>query len=106
MNIGNVFDDIPKRLASELFEDLLKTGSFRLERIVSLGHSSPEGDWYDQQTSEWIYIVEGSAGLLFEGSEEETVLQKGDYVNIPAHTKHRVEWTAPDRQTIWLAIHY
>lgn len=73
MNIGNVFDDIPKRLASELFEDLLKTGSFRLERIVSLGHSSPEGDWYDQQTSEWIYIVEGSAGLLFEGSEEETV---------------------------------
>jgi hypothetical protein len=25
---------------------------------------------------------------------------------IPAHKKHRVEWTDPVEQTIWLAVHY
>ncbi len=33
-------------------------------------------------------------------------MKPGDFVNIPAHKKHRVEWTTPDELTIWLAVFY
>jgi len=78
----------------------------KVERIVSLGHSSPDNEWYDQEENEWVILVKGSAGLLFEGNEEVNVLESGDYINIPSHTRHRVEWTDPDTETVWLVIHY
>jgi cupin 2 domain-containing protein len=34
------------------------------------------------------------------------VMRPGDYVHIPAHQRHRVEWTEPDQKTVWLALHY
>ena len=43
---------------------------------------------------------------LFEGDDEAVIMKTGDYINIPAHRKHRVEWTDPEEDTIWLAIHY
>ena len=76
----------------------------RIERIVSRGHASPDGFWYDQESSEWVLLVAGAARLRFEG-EEPLHLKPGDYVHIPAHRRHRVEWTDPDAATIWLAIH-
>lgn len=106
MNVGNIFSNIPKAIQDELFETLAETGHCKIERIVSTGHSTPDTYWYNQEKNEWVMILKGSAGLLFEGISETFVMKAGDYVNIPAHSKHRVQWTDPKEETIWLAIHY
>jgi len=102
----NIFSSIPTDIPQELFENILTTDSFRIERIVSQGQASPEGFWYDQEQNEWIILLKGRAGLLFEGSDHIVDLKAGDYLNIPAHLKHRVQWTDPSCKTIWLAIMY
>jgi len=78
----------------------------RLVRIVSTGQASPEGEWYDQPDWEWVALLKGAAGLRIEGEAEVRALAPGDFVHIPAHTRHRVEWTAADEPTVWLALHY
>ncbi|HVN98356.1 MAG TPA: cupin domain-containing protein [Syntrophorhabdaceae bacterium] len=102
----NVFANILDTVPDEVIETLLKGESFRLERIVSDRHSTPQGTWYDQDQNEWVVVLKGSAGLLFDGDEEAVTLKSGDYLNIPAHKKHRVLWTDKAEKTIWLAIHY
>ena len=105
MNPINIFDSLPKDLSEEVFEDIVNSNSVRIERIVSKGHSSPENGWYDQDENEWVMVVKGRATLQFEdGSICE--LSAGDYVNIPAHIKHKVAWTTPDEVTVWLAVFY
>ena len=105
-NIQNIFSSIPDDIPAELFQDILATDSFKIERIVSKGHSSPGGFWYDQDKNEWIILLKGSAGLLLEGNDNVVELQPGDYLNIPPHLKHRVEWTDPETETVWIAIHH
>jgi cupin 2 domain-containing protein len=102
----NLFSDVPRELPEELVSTVLSASSFRVERIVSRGHASPEGFWYDQPQHEWVLLVSGAARLRFEGGAADVELKPGDYVNIPAHRRHRVEWTALDVDTVWLAIHY
>jgi cupin 2 domain-containing protein len=85
---------------------LLEHPDFTLERIVSTGQSTPEGEWCDQDRDEWVILLAGSAGLSFEGEEEIKIMKPGDYVLIPAHTRHRVAWTDEKGQTVWLALHY
>ena len=53
-----------------------------------------------------MLVLSGSAGLRFEDEEQPRKLHPGDYVNIPAHRRHRVEWTDPHQPTVWLALHY
>ena len=89
----------------ESFETLLKGRAFKLERIVSQGHATPKGKWYDQPRCEWVLLMSGAARLLFENGEV-LELKPGDFVDIPAHRRHRVEWTHPRRKTVWLALHY
>ena len=101
----NIFEKIPKQLPKELFEEILKSDSLSIERIVSYGHITDDKEWYDQVSNEWVMLLQGKAILSFEG-EEDVSLKVGDYINIPAHKKHRVAWTQEDTQTIWLAIHY
>ena len=101
----NLLADLPGHLPDELFQTLLNTPSFRIERIVSYGHASPEGVWYDQDTHEWVLLVSGAARLRFEG-EQPFEMTAGSFVNISAHKRHRVERTDPQQPTIWLAIHY
>lgn len=104
-HVPNVFDDVPAELPEELVQTLVGASGFRVERIVSRGHASPDGFWYDQEEHEWVLLLTGAARLRFEG-EEPVHLTPGMFVDIPAHRRHRVEWTDPDRPTIWLAIHY
>jgi cupin 2 domain-containing protein len=104
-DVTNLLDRIPADLPEELVETLLGAPGLRVERIVSLGHASPEGFWYDQEAAEWVLLLAGAARLRFEGDEPLELLP-GSCVNIPAHRRHRVEWTDPARPTIWLAIHY
>jgi cupin 2 domain-containing protein len=101
---ANVFVDLPPSLPDELFSTLLESGNIRVERIVSHGHASPEGFWYNQDHHEWVVVLKGAARLAFENETIE--MKSGDFMNIPAHTNHRVEWTTPDEPTIWLAVHY
>ena len=102
---GNIFDHIPSGAPVELFETLARTETVRIERILSHGQATPEGKWYDQDQDEWVLVLAGSAGLLFEGEPEPRCLMAGDYLMIPARRRHRVAWTAADETTIWLAVH-
>ncbi|UZJ40429.1 cupin domain-containing protein [Prosthecochloris sp. SCSIO W1101] len=103
--IRNVFSSLPEDVSQEVVEDLVRSSNVRIERIVSYGHSSPETGWYDQDESEWVIVLDGSGSLLFENGRE-IVLRAGDYIDIPAHTRHKVLWTDKDRPTIWLAVFY
>lgn len=103
---GRLFADLPADRASEHIAQIAGSQDVRIERIVSYGQASPEGFWYDQGWTEWVIVLSGSAGLLFEGEAEPRRLNPGDHVEIPAHCRHRVAWTANDRATIWLAVHY
>ena len=102
----NLFADLPADLPEELIETLLVAGNVRIERIVSHGHASPEGFWYNQDSHEWIVLLRGSARLRLKGDDRPIDLHVGDALNIPAHQQHRVEWTTNTMPTIWLAVHY
>ncbi len=103
---GNLFAELACRRPGEQSLQLLATPNLRLERIVSVGHASPPGFWYDQDRAEWVIVLAGSAQLLFAGEAEPIRLGPGDYLHIPAHARHRVEWTDAEQPTIWLAVHY
>ena len=104
--MDNLFADIPATVPEEFFQTLLTGPNLRVERIVSLGHSSPDGFWFDQNENEWVVLLKGAAKLRFDNSGEPIELLPGSFINILAHQRHRVEWTKPDEPTIWLAIHY
>lgn len=106
MDCPNLYRDIPEVVEDELFQPLIETNHFRLERILSKGHATPPGEWYNQDREEWVVLLRGSAGLLFEGEKEIQVMGPGDYLHISSHRRHRVEWTDPKGETIWLALHY
>jgi len=93
-------------LQEESIEVLLETKAVRIERIVSKGNASPPGFWYDQDKDEFVMLLEGGAGILFEAKAELKIMKPGDYLHIPAHAKHRVEWTDPLKETVWMAVFY
>lgn len=101
----NIFAELPQNLEQEVFEVLASRGSTRIERIISRGHTTPQTEWYDQEQAEWVIVLQGAAVLTFEQGES-LHLTPGCYVNIPAHQRHRVDWTTPEQETIWLAVHY
>jgi cupin 2 domain-containing protein len=105
MKPGNLYADIPDLLAEESFRDILNRGNVRIERIVSQGHCSPEGFWYDQNWDEWVLVFSGRARLEIEGRPAPVELGPGDHMLIPSHTRHRVAWTDARENTIWLAVH-
>ncbi len=102
----NLFDGIPSTLLEELFQTVAESGAVRVERIVSDGHATPPGRWYDQGWDEWVLLVSGEATLLFESDATPLILKPGDHVMISAHCRHRVERTDPGQKTIWLAVHF
>ena len=104
--MDNLFTNIETQPLEEVFETLLEEDNVRIERIVSRGHSSPKDFWYDQEQDEWIVVLKGEAKLRFEDDDAPEEMGPVDFLNIPAHRRHRVEWTSPDEVTIWLAIHY
>ncbi|WP_421825484.1 cupin domain-containing protein [Larkinella sp.] len=106
MTIGNLFAAIPASLPDELFEELVAEKGIKIERIISKGHASPDGFWYDQPENEWVLVLQGAARLRIEGVDEPIELTAGTHINLPAHAKHRVDWTKEDEETIWLAVFY
>lgn len=106
MNTGNLLEHIPAQLPAELVQTLAAGKRTRIERIVSKSHCSPPGFWYDQDEDEWVLLVKGEARLRFEKEDRALHLAEGDYVHIPAHVRHRVEWTQENTETVWLAVFY
>jgi cupin 2 domain-containing protein len=101
-----LFTEIPAELPEELVEVLAGSDDVRIERIISRGHASPAGFWYDQAWNEWVVLLSGAARLALRDPDEEVSLEPGDYLLMPAHRRHRVIETAADRDTIWLAVHF
>ena len=103
---GNLFAGIDEeKRDEELLTTLAERPGGRIERIVSTGQASPPGFWYDQDWGEWVVLLSGAARLHFADEAEARRLAPGDWVDIPAHCRHRVEWTDPDQPTVWLAVH-
>jgi cupin 2 domain-containing protein len=105
MNKNNLFENLPDTCTAEIFETLLENKNLKIERIVSDGQATPPGQWYDQGWDEWVVLLQGNAGILFEEDHAPVVLKPGDNLFIPTHKIHRVEWTDPKQKTIWLVIH-
>lgn len=102
----NLFAELPAHLPDEVAVVLAQGSNVRIERILSMGHASPEDFWYDQPDHEWVVLLRGEALLQFEDADESIRLKPGDYVTIKAHRRHRVQWTTPDVPTVWLAVFY
>lgn len=105
MTAGNLFEGVPADLPQELVEVLAEgEGKIRIERIVSRGHASPPDFWYDSDETEWVVLLRGSAVLRFENEGSPIDLVPGDWIEIPLHCRHRVEASAEDEDTVWLAV--
>jgi len=101
---GNLFKLPNPRPATEQFDLLFPDKGVKIERIISTGQNTPPGDWYDQERDEWVALLQGEARLRFQ--DDRTLnLKPGNYVLIPAHEKHRVDFTSSDPPCIWLAVH-
>ena len=103
---ANLFAGVTAAGATEeVITEILVRPDLKIERIVSTGQASPPGFWYDQPWDEWVIVLAGAARLHFDGEPEDRQLGSGDYLFIPAHARHRVEWTSADPPTVWLAVH-
>ena len=101
----NIFENIPESIPTEQFQSLLESGAIKIERILSKGHSTPPNQWYDQEQDEWVLVLRGAGIIAYEDGS--TIhLKVGDYLHIPARCKHRVKWTEPNQETIWLVIFF
>ncbi|MCM0148855.1 cupin domain-containing protein [Photobacterium galatheae] len=106
VTVQDLLADIPERLPAELFQNLLVSSQLRVERIVSRGHQTPKGEWYDQDENEWVLVIQGQAELVFDDSQPPVRLKAGQSIFLPAHCRHRVSWTPEGEHTIWLAIFF
>ena len=105
MKLKNIFNDIPRHMPEELMETLAEGENIRIERIISRGHTTPENKWYDQEESEFVLLLKGKAKIMFE-KEGEISMQKGDWLVIPAHSRHRVTYTSTEEEAIWLTAFF
>ena len=104
--LKNVFENLVPTCSDEQFDSIIQADSIRIERIVSNGHSSAANFWYDQSENEWVIVLQGSAEIRFAPQESNHLLTPGDFLNIPAGQRHRVEQTSHDQPTVWLAVFY
>ena len=103
---GNIFAELSDKAGAEEFMTLLAAPHLTIERIVSTGQATPPGQWLEQDRAEWVILLQGAAALSFEGEASPQVLSRGDYVAIAPRRRHRLEWTAPNGATVWLAVHF
>ena len=105
MDTQNLFEDFPAS-DDEIFEELMAGRQFKLERIVSTGQATPEGEWLQQAKDEWVVLLSGAATLSFQDPARHVDLVPGDFVHSPGKLRHRVEQTAENETTVWLALHF
>ena len=102
---GKLFALEPDDGGKERFDELVRSADVRVERIVSTGQASPPGFWYDQAEDEFVILLTGAAELRFETGDRRVRLDPGDWIDIPAGARHRVDFTQADPPTVWLAVY-
>ena len=105
MELSNIFESMPANPDAEVVDLIAQNKNAKIERIISRGQTSPATGWYDQEKDEWVLVLKGEAIISFDNGKEVN-LKTGDHINISAHTKHKVKWTDPETETVWLAVHY
>lgn len=100
----NLWEGPTPPAGGESVEALIPDKGVLIERIVSNGHVSTAGFWYDQERDEWVVLLQGQAEVAFADGRREK-LGSGDWLFIPAHERHRVESTSVDPPCLWLAVH-
>jgi cupin 2 domain-containing protein len=105
LKLGNIYSKIPSAKSREISQAILETAKLKIERIISYGQSTGKGKWLKEAQDEWVIVLKGSGRLRFRTGDRLIMLKAGDYVFIPANTPHRVDWSSPRRNTIWLAVH-
>ena len=98
----NIFDMPQLPLSEELLTVLAENGSTRIVRIISTGQTT---DWYDQDETEFVTLLEGNAVIEYE-SGRSVKLGKGDTLVIKPHEKHKVSYTSNNPPCVWLCIFY
>ena len=99
---GSLHEGTAPEQGAESFVELARAGGARVERIAS--RAVTDGDWYEQAWPEFVLLVAGGAALAFAyGTTRE--LKPGDWALLPAQCRHRVAWTDPAGETLWLAVH-
>ena len=107
LEVSNLLAGLPAQaLAGEQVTPLVVRPGVRIERIVSTGQATPQGEWYDQEAEEWVMLVAGRARVHIDGEASDRTLAPGDFLLLPAHCRHRVTWTQADPPTVWLAVHF
>ena len=101
----NIYSNIPEKLSDEIVDVIFQSEIIRIERIISDGQASPDNFWYDQEENEWVILLKGKAKIKYQDQSEQN-LTEGDYIFIPSHKKHRVEWTDNNTKTVWLAMFF
>lgn len=102
--MANIFNLPTELLPQEYFEPLVSGKNVLIERIISTGQTTPVGEWYDQERDEWVILLQGEASISYRDGFNIS-LKSGDYIFIPAHQKHRVEYTSSEPPCIWIAVH-
>lgn len=98
----NIYKMPGLQINDEVITVLEQNEHVRIERIISTGQQS---EWYDQEETEFVILLEGRAELVFEENRIVS-LEKGDTLLIPAHQKHRVSYTSSEPPCLWLCVFY
>jgi len=106
MHAQNLFAALASDLDAEVFETLAEANDVKIERIVTQGPETPDGEWYDQDRREWVCLLRGAAEIRFADPDESVKLGPGDWLDIAPHRCHRVQWSDPNETTVWLAVHF
>ncbi|MFW1676322.1 cupin domain-containing protein [Pontibacter sp. JAM-7] len=102
----NLFADLPEDLLkTEQFDTLLEKSGVKIERIISSGQATPDGEYYDQAWDEWVVLLQGTATIELLADKQTVTLAAGDNYWLPAGCRHRVIYTSSAPKAIWLAVH-
>ncbi|MBP7216297.1 MAG: cupin domain-containing protein [Candidatus Omnitrophica bacterium] len=105
LRYGNIYFKLPRAQDKEIVQVILKNKKLLIEQIISGGQATEKGAWLKSTQDEWVLVLQGVGKLRFQSSSRLVTLRTGDYVYIPAHVAHRVEWTSKRKKTLWLAVH-
>ena len=95
----NIYNFTSPKIGKEALTPLYKTEGVFINQIVS--NRLERSEWYMQQESEWLVLIEGMSSLEFD--DKTLSLKKGDTLFIPAMQRHRVLTTSTD--ALWITVH-
>jgi len=101
--LDNVFIAAGWDKVKEYYETLVERPGFRVERIMSAGHTSPAEGWYEQNENETVVLLKGHAVLEFE-NDRKVEMNVGDMLTIQQYEKHKVAYTSKNPECVWLAV--